>query len=60
MTKKTYIALVRIKHDGEDFEIGETLELDDKKDAPALLDVQAIELAAAEEKAQPPAKTAKK
>lgn len=55
MTKKTYVALTTIQHNGEAIEIGETLELDDKKEAPALLDVQAVELAPAEEK-----KTAKK
>lgn len=45
MTKKTYIAKTPIKHDGEDIEVGDMLELDDKKQAPALLEVGAIELA---------------
>lgn len=55
MAKKTYVALVAIKHDGEDIEIGEMLDLDDKTQAPALLDVKAVGLASAEDK-----KTAKK
>lgn len=45
MAKKTYLAKTPIEHDGEDFAIGDPIELDDKTQAPQLLAVEAIELA---------------
>lgn len=45
MAKKLYTALTAITHDGERYETGETIELDDRKDAPQLVLVGAIELA---------------
>lgn len=43
MAKKTYTALTTITHDGETFVVGEAIELDDKKQAPQLLAVGAVE-----------------
>ena len=43
MAKKTYTAKTPINHNGEDYAVGDPLELDDKTEAPQLLAVQAIE-----------------
>lgn len=53
MAKATYKALTAIDFDGERYEPGEPIDLDDKKDAPALLAVQAIEAAESKTKQQP-------
>ena len=45
MAKKAYVAKTPIEHDGKPYAEGETIELDDEIDAPALLAVDAIELA---------------
>lgn len=45
MAKKTYQALTTINHDGELYAAGDPIELDDKKQAPQLLAVGAIEAA---------------
>lgn len=44
MPKKTYVAKTPINHDQKDYAVGDSIELDDKTEAPALLDVAAIEL----------------
>lgn len=46
MAKKTYTALTTINHDGELYAVGDPIELDDKKQAPQLLAVGAIEATA--------------
>lgn len=44
MAKKSYITKTPIRRNDEDIEVGTTIELDDKTEAPQLLDVGAIEL----------------
>lgn len=46
MTTKTYTAKTPIDFNNKHFEPNDPIELDDKKDAPALLAVNAIEEAA--------------
>lgn len=53
--KKTYTCLTTIDHDQQRFAVGDPIELDDKKQAPPLLAVGAIEpppAAKAEKKAE--------
>lgn len=52
MTKKTYTAKTPINHNGEDYAVGDPLELDDKTEAPQLLAVEAIEPAPAKKTAE--------
>lgn len=52
MAKKTYTAKTQIQHNGEDFAEGDSIELDDKTEAPQLLAVGAIELAPAAKKTE--------
>ena len=44
MANKSYITKTPIRRNDEDIEIGSSIELDDKTEAPQLLDVGAIEL----------------
>lgn len=46
MTKKSYIAKKAILHDGEPYAEGESIDLDEKTEAPQLIAVGAIEPAA--------------
>lgn len=55
MAKKTYTALTAIHHDGEEYAAGDPVDMDDKRDAPALLAVGAIEPAAAKAGEKPAA-----
>jgi hypothetical protein len=43
MTIKTYTAKTPIKHNGEDIAVGDTVDLDDKTEAPQLIAVDAID-----------------
>lgn len=52
MATKKYIAKTPIDFNGEHFEPNDPIELDDKKDAPALLAVSAIEEAAPKKAAE--------
>lgn len=52
MTKKAYTAKTPINHDGEDYAVGDSLELDDKTEAPQLIGVDAIEPAPAKKAAE--------
>ena len=51
MAKKPYIAKKTILHDGEPFAEGDSIELDEKTEAPQLLAVDAIEPAPKAKKA---------
>lgn len=51
MAKKSYITKTPIRRNDEDIEVGTTIDLDDKTEAPQLLDVDAIELAKSTKKA---------
>lgn len=44
MAKKTYVAKTPINHNQQDYAVGAPIELDDKTESPALLDVGAVEL----------------
>lgn len=46
MAKKTYTVTSPIKHDGEDYAVGEQIDLD-PKEAAGLLDVHVVEAVAA-------------
>lgn len=43
MAKKSYTVKTPVNHNNEDFAAGDSIELDDKTEAPALLAVAAIE-----------------
>lgn len=51
MAKKDYITKTPIRRNDENIDVGATLNLDDKTEAPQLLDVDAIELAKPTKKA---------
>lgn len=44
MAKKTYLAKTAITHNDTNYVEGDTIELDDKTEAPQLLAVNAVEL----------------